>query len=59
MIFEAKHAGKWVVEKNDKVVASAKTFSALEKKIKYRRDGKKLIFTLVPKGYMAGFLYEI
>lgn len=55
MIFEAKYAGRWVVEKNDKVIASAKTFSAVEKKVKDRRDSKQLIFTLVPKGYMTGF----
>lgn len=54
MQYEAKHAGKWVVSKDEKVIAAETTLTKLKKKIKDREDFSELRFALIPKGYIAG-----
>lgn len=54
MIFQAKHAGKWVAAKGDKIIADAKTLTKLMAKVKKKEDPKKLEYSLVPRGYIAG-----
>lgn len=54
MVFQAKHQGKWVAAKNDKIVADANTLNKLLKKVQKTEDPKDLKFSLVPKGYIAG-----
>jgi len=54
MKFEKKYAGKWVAVKSSKVIASDKTLTKLTKKIESRKDQKKLHFTLIPNGFIAG-----
>lgn len=47
-------AGKWVVSKNEKIIASDKSFAKLQLKIKNRKDSKTLMYSLVPKGFIVG-----
>jgi len=54
MQYEVKHAGKWVVSKDEKVIAADTTLSKLKEKIKDRNDFAELRFALIPKGYIAG-----
>ena len=54
MQYEAEHAGKWVVSKGEKVIASDVTFTKLKKKIKDREDFAHLEFALIPKGPVIG-----
>ncbi len=53
MRYEAKYAGKWVAEKNEKIIASDKIFSKLREKVK-KEDMRKVAFALIPKGYIVG-----
>lgn len=54
MKVEKKYAGKWVAIKSSKIVESDKTLAKLTKKVKARKDQKKLRFTLIPNGFIAG-----
>jgi len=54
MKFEAKHQGKWVVAKNDKIIAEATSLNKLMKKVQKTEAPENLKFSLVPKGFMAG-----
>jgi hypothetical protein len=54
MKYGKEHAGKWVVSKNDKIVASDKSFAKLQLKLIKRKDKKTLMYSLVPKGYIVG-----
>lgn len=54
MKYTKAQAGKWVASKDDKVIASDKTFAKLILKVKKRKDSKTLMYSLVPKGYIAG-----
>lgn len=54
MKIEKKYAGKWIAIKNSKIIDSGKTLNALTKKVAERKDQKKLHFTLVPNGLIAG-----
>ncbi len=51
MTFQAKHQGKWVAAKNDKIIAVGKSLKKLMQKVKNHGDFK---FSLVPKGFIAG-----
>lgn len=53
MKFQVQHQGKWVVAKNDKVIADANSLNKLMRKVQ-KEDPKNLKFSLVPKGYIAG-----
>lgn len=54
MKFIAKHQGKWVAAKNDKIIADASTLTKLIKKVEKTEHPDNLKFSLVPKGYIAG-----
>lgn len=54
MKFKAKHQGKWVAAKDDKIIADATTLNKLMQKIQRTEDPKNLKFSLVPKGFIAG-----
>lgn len=54
MKFEAKHQGKWVAAKGDKIIANASTLNKLMQKVKKEEDSKNLKYSLVPKGFIAG-----
>lgn len=54
MKFAAKHLGKWVAAKDDKVIANATSLNKLVQKVKKTEDPKNLTFSLVPKGFIAG-----
>ncbi|MCK5471935.1 hypothetical protein KAI54_01980 [Candidatus Gracilibacteria bacterium] len=54
MKFKAEHAGKWIVAKDEKIVAVDKTFTKLKKRVIDRVDFGELRFALVPKGHIAG-----
>ena len=51
MKFEAKHQGKWVAAKNDKIIADAKSLNRLMQKVQITEDPKDLKFSLVPRGF--------
>ncbi len=53
MKFNAKHAGRWVVSKNNRVIATDKTLTSLMKKIKNNKN-EGLRYALIPKNYVAG-----
>jgi len=54
MKFKVEHMGKWVARKGDKVVAADQTLAKLRKDLgKTRKDAAELIYTFVPKGYIA------
>lgn len=59
MIFEAKHAGKWVATKGEKVVDSSVNLKALLRKTGKRTDQLEVRYSLVPKGCLAGCFYGI
>mgnify|MGYP001608529397 CR=1 FL=1 len=54
MKFDYTQAGKWVVSKDDHVIAADKNFSKLREKFASRDDADELKYTLVPKYPMAG-----
>ena len=54
MRYTKAQAGKWVASKDDKVIASDVTLTKLMLKVKKRKDSKNLMYSLVPKGYIAG-----
>lgn len=54
MKFQAKHQGKWVAAKNDKIIAEAKSLNKLVDKVQKTEDPENLKFSLVPKGFIAG-----
>lgn len=54
MKFEARHQGKWIAAKNDKIIADAPTLTKLVKKVEKTENPANLKFSLVPKGYIAG-----
>lgn len=54
MKFQAKHLGKWVAAKNDKIIADASSLNKLIQKVQKTEDPGKLKFSLVPKGFIAG-----
>ena len=54
MKFQAKHQGKWVAAKNDKIIADAKTLNKLMQIVQKTENPEKLKFSLVPKGFIAG-----
>ena len=49
MIFSRKNAGKWVVSKGDRVIASGTKLPALMKKVESRKDKDSLQYDRVPK----------
>jgi len=53
MKFQAKHQGKWVASKNEKVIADSTTLNKLMKKVA-KENMKEIVFALVPKGFIAG-----
>lgn len=53
MKFQARHQGKWIAAKNNKIIANANTLNKLMQKVQ-KEDHKDLKFSLVPKGYIAG-----
>ncbi len=53
MKFTAKHQGKWVAAKDDKIIADSTTLNKLIQKIKKKEDPNNLKFSLVPKGFIA------
>jgi len=55
MKFQSKHRGKWVAAKGEKIIADAKSFTKLMQKVQKTEDPSKLKFSLVPKGFIAGF----
>lgn len=59
MKFQAKHQGKWIAAKDDKIIADAVSLNKLMRKVQKTEDPKNLKFSLVPKGYIAGFSNEI
>lgn len=54
MRFQAKHQGKWIAAKDDKIIADSSSLSKLMQKIQKTENPKDLKFSLVPKGYIAG-----
>jgi hypothetical protein len=54
MTFEAKHQGKWIAAKNDKIIADASSLNKLMRKVQSTENPGNLKFSLVPKGFMAG-----
>ena len=54
MIFKAKHQGKWVAAKNEKIIADSKSLTKLIEKVKKTENPDNLVFSLVPKGFIAG-----
>ena len=54
MKFQAKHQGKWVAAKDDKIIADADSLNKLMQKVQKTEDPKDLKFSLVPRGYIAG-----
>lgn len=54
MKFEAKHQGKWVAAKDNKIVASAASLNVLLKKVGKTEDPATLTYSLVPKAFIAG-----
>jgi len=54
MKFQAKHAGKWIVAKNEKIVAVDKSLTQVKKQVVDRVDFGELRFALVPRGHIAG-----
>lgn len=54
MKFEAKHQGKWVAAKNDKIIANASSLNKLMQKVTKTENPGNLKFSLVPKGFIAG-----
>ncbi|NIA02361.1 MAG: hypothetical protein GWP15_03180 [Nitrospirae bacterium] len=54
MKFEAKHQGKWVAAKDDKIIANAPSLNKLMQKIQKKENPDNLKFSLVPKGFIAG-----
>ena len=54
MRFKAKHQGKWVAAKGDRIIGDANSLTKLMKKMQKTEDPKNLKFSLVPKGYIAG-----
>lgn len=54
MKFQAKHLGKWVAAKNDKIIAVADSLKRVMQKAKKMETLEDLKFSLVPKGYIAG-----
>ncbi|MEK9132526.1 MAG: DUF5678 domain-containing protein [Patescibacteria group bacterium] len=54
MKFQAKHQGKWVAAKDDKIIADASSLNKLMQKVQKTEDPKYLKFSLVPRGYIAG-----
>lgn len=55
MKFQAKHLGKWVAAKNDKIIAVADSLKTVMNKAQKTGALEDLKFSLVPKGYIAGF----
>ena len=49
-----QYAGKWIASRQEKIVASSKSLKALMSKLKTKKDHGKVIYTLVPKGLIAG-----
>lgn len=54
MKFEAKHQGKWVAAKDEKIIADATSLNKLMQKIQKTENPNNLKFSLVPKGFIAG-----
>lgn len=55
MKFKVEHLGKWVARKGDKVVAADPALAKLRMDLREKRkDADELIYTFVPKGYIAG-----
>ncbi len=54
MKIDAKYSGKWIATKNEKIIGSGKHLTNLMTKFKNHKDNKKLRFTLIPKGLLAG-----
>lgn len=54
MKFQAKHQGKWVAAKDDRIIADASSLNKLMQKVQKTEDPKDLKFSLVPRGYIAG-----
>ncbi len=54
MKFEAKHQGKWVAAKQEKIIAEANSLKKLIDKTQKTEDLKNLKFSLVPKGIITG-----
>lgn len=54
MKFEKVHLGKWVATKGQKIIASEKSLNKLMKKVSKKEKSKKIRYTLVPKGLLAG-----
>lgn len=52
MKFEAKHQGKWVAAKNDKVIAGSTSLNKLIKKLENKEDLANIRFSLVPRGFI-------
>ncbi len=53
MIFEAKHQGKWVACKDDKVIVDSLSFDELNKKVEKIGNPEDFIYTFVPKGFIC------
>ena len=57
MSYGKQYAGKWVAAKNEKIVGSDTTLTQLVLKMKKeRKDSKTLVYSLVPKGFIVGWL---
>lgn len=56
MRYKRQHAGKWVAVKEGDVIAMAKEFAPLQKKIAARKDAATIRFSLVPSGMITGVL---
>lgn len=54
MKFQAKYQGKWVAAKNNIIIADADSLNKLMEKVQKTDNPKRLKFSLVPKGYIAG-----
>ena len=57
MKYGKQYIGKWVVSRNDKIIASDASFDKLQMKLKLKvknyKNSKTLMYSLVPRGPIA------
>lgn len=59
MVFTAKHAGKWVASKGNRVVETARKLETLLKKVEKRSDKASIRFDKVPSKSFIGASYGV
>ena len=55
MKFKVEHQGKWVAAKGEEIIADADSLKKLIKKVSKNTGSQNLKFSLVPKGFIAGY----